>query len=161
MTMSLSPRGQHGPYRLPLAALCGLLLTLGAGPGSLTPAAAQSDEPVPVNARGRLNKAAFWRAVREGRGGLIVAPAARRPAAAAPHKSCAANDSCSERAVGFSLPVHDRMPAVHELQGSGTSFPALLLLALLSGGGLIGGTLLVSRLGGRNPPRSPSQELPS
>ena len=161
MTMSLSHRGQHGPYHLPLAALCGLLLTLGGAPASLTPAAAQSEEPVPVNAHGRLNKAAFWRAVREGRGGLIVAPAANRHAAATPHKPCAANDSCSERAVGFALPVHDRVPAVREPQGSGTSFPALALLALLLGGGLIGGTVLVSRLGRRKAPSSPGQELPS
>jgi hypothetical protein len=159
--MSLSRRGPHGPYHLPLAALCGLLLTLGGGPTGLTPAAAQTDEPVPVNTRGRLNKAAFWRAVREGRGGLIVAPAARRHATATPHKGCAANDSCSERAVGFSLPVHDRVPAVREPRGRGTSLPALLLLVLVLGGGLIGGTVLVSRLGGRNPPNGPSQELPS
>jgi hypothetical protein len=113
------------------------------------PVAAQEVGVKPFNEiPGRASLTDFWQAVKEGQTG--------RPSSSgvtsefliqAPNPACADGKPCSEKVVGFHLPVHATMspPLVKVGEGMGTG-PLMLLggFALL---GLFGAVRLFRRLG--------------
>ncbi len=125
-----------------------LAFGLTVGPGVWRGAAAQTEGRVPGNTLGEASSADIWRSIRGGEGGVILTPDVRPDQVlTAPFGDCVKAGNCTERAVGFTMPIHATMPAIHEPQGKGASREALALLAVAVGGGLIALALFVRRLG--------------
>ncbi len=65
----------------------------------------------------------LWRAIRQGESGFVSNPDqnASRLIFGIPRDDCKKAGNCSEQAVGFSLPIHQYMPAITEKRGVGGS----------------------------------------
>jgi hypothetical protein len=131
-----------------LSLLLAIALALTAAAGAWRDAAAQTEGRVPGNTLGQESDSDLWRAIRGGEGGVIISPDARpETVLTAPFSDCVKADNCSETAVGFSMAIHDSMPAIYKPYGEGTSREVMGFLAFVLGVGLIGLALFVRRLG--------------
>jgi len=90
----------------------------------------------------------LWRAVRQGQEGFVSNPAKNRAQliVGIPPGDCNIQGNCTELAVGFSLPVHDLVPAIIEKRGVGISTPTMSFILFLFGGLAIAGLVFVIKL---------------
>jgi hypothetical protein len=121
-------------------------------------AAAQTEGRVPGDTLGTASDSDLWRAIRGGENGLVRTPDMRpEPVLTAPFRDCALTARCTESVVGFIMPIHANFPAIREPQGNRVSRGALILLAVVFGGGLIGGAVFVYFLGGEGAGETPAK----
>lgn len=104
------------------------------------PASAQTiDDPARV--RGAESPSEMWRTIRQGAQGEVSNPAQTgwliKPSGV----------GCTEMAVGFSSPVHSKMPPLATEGGVGMTREALLLLAGVFGVSFGAGAMLARNLG--------------
>ncbi|WP_448188978.1 hypothetical protein [Azospirillum sp. sgz301742] len=113
------------------------------------PAAAQEVGVKPFNETpGRASVADFWQAVKGGETGRpssssVKADYLMHP----PNPACADNRPCSEKLVGFALPVHATMSPPLVSVGTGPETGALAVLGGFAVLGLLGALRLLVRLG--------------
>jgi hypothetical protein len=62
-------------------------------------------------------------------------------------KDCVEAGNCTERAVGFTLPIHDLMPAVREPEGQGAKWQTVAFVVGLFAALLVAGVVFVRVLG--------------
>lgn len=105
-----------------------------------TPAAAQE--------AGRASVTDFWQAMKEGQTGRpsssgVTAGYLMHP----PNPACVDGRPCSEKLVGFTLPIHATMSPPRVGVGTGPDTGALALLGGFAALGLLGALRLLLRLG--------------
>lgn len=137
---------RYGPL-FPLLLFLGLALT---GPHACAAAAdsAANPAPLPNTANDPANVSDFWRAVRGGETGYVADPRSQSNLLITDWpKDCVAAGNCTERAVGFTLPIHDLMPVVREPEGQGAERRTVLFVLGLLAALLIAGAVFVRALG--------------
>ncbi len=103
--------------------LLGLLLV------SPQSAHAQLNGNVPGGVHGNKADTVFWQGVREGRKGFVANPGKQwGRLISGEYFACRTGGNCSERAVGFAIPIHQNMPAISEKQGEGAGSAILYIL---------------------------------
>ena len=96
----------------------------------------------------RANVSDFWRAVRGGKTGYVADPRSQSGLLITDWpKDCVEAGNCTERAVGFTLPIHDLMPVVREPEGQGVEWQTLAFVIGLFSALLIAGAVFVRTLG--------------
>lgn len=128
----------HTRYLIPF------LLLLAAAPAS-----AQEVGVTPFNeAPGRGSVADFWQAVKGGQTGRPSSSGVKADfLMQTPNPACADGKPCTEKAVGFYLPVHANMSKPLVSVGQGPERDALMLLAGAALLALLGAMRLFRRLG--------------
>lgn len=128
-----------------------LLSLVFAGPGiSAAPVREAEPDPLPVTntANGAASVSDFWRAVRSGKTGYVADPTSQSGLLITDWpKDCVEAGNCTERAVGFTLPIHDLMPVIREPEGQGVQWRTVLFALGLFVALLISGALFVRKLG--------------
>ncbi|HYG84949.1 MAG TPA: hypothetical protein VD978_01690 [Azospirillum sp.] len=113
------------------------------------PAAAQEVGVKPFNETpGRASVADFWQAVKDGQTGRPSSSGVKTDfLMQTPNPACADEKPCTEKAVGFYLPVHATMSKPLVSVGQGPESNALILLGAAAALALLGAARLLWRLG--------------
>jgi len=90
----------------------------------------------------------LWRAVRQGESGFVSNPGQNpsRLIFGIPKDDCKKTTNCSEQAVGFSLPIHQFMPAITEKRGVGASTDNMSFILSLFAGLTLAGLIFIYKL---------------
>ena len=117
------------------------------------PAAAEEIGVQPLNQiPGRGSAADFWQAVKGGETGRPSSSGVKADYLMhTPNPACADNKPCSEKAVGFYLPVHATMSPPLVATGTGPETDAIGLLLGFAAAGLLYALTLFRRLGRPDP----------
>ncbi|WP_431857907.1 hypothetical protein [Azospirillum sp.] len=108
--------------------------------------------PVAAQEVNRGNVADFWSAVKEGQTGRPSSSSVKADYLMhAPNPACADNKPCTEKAVGFTLPVHATMSQPLVNVGTGAETGALGVLGFFAALGLLYALFLLVRLGKADP----------
>ncbi len=106
------------------------------------PSVAATSEPA--------NVSDFWRAVRGGQSGTVAGPNAQSGLLITDWpKDCVEAGNCTERAVGFTLPIHDLMPAIREPEGQGAEWQTVAFVIVLFSALLVAGGFFIHVLGSK------------
>ncbi|MFQ5660075.1 MAG: hypothetical protein ACE5GZ_06580 [Gammaproteobacteria bacterium] len=142
-----------GEWFLPQAILAVFLFLAVAGGttrAAPAPEMQRSRQPVllPAEIRGEQSVADFWRAIRDSERGYVAGPKSQSGILIVDWpKDCAKAGNCTERAVGFTLPIHDLMPAIREPEGQGVRRDTVLFVLVLFGALILAGMVFVYKLG--------------
>jgi len=121
------------------------------GYGSPVFAQANMGPPAPV---GKTPSADFWRKIRQGNTGYVAGPASKAPwliRRVDQDKKCIKAGTCTERLVGFVVPIHKKMPPVRQTIGKKASRNELYFVGGLAAILLLAGlAFLAFGLGPRN-----------
>ncbi len=114
---------------------------IGSGPATDGVAAMQ---PNPIPNPG----ADLWRVIRKGQKGVVANPGrnSAQLVVAIPRGDCQQVGSCTEQAVGFTLPIHALVPEIKEPEGVDGTMVTIGFVSLLFGGLLFAGVLFAVRL---------------
>jgi len=90
----------------------------------------------------------LWRAIREGQTGFVANPGrnSARLVVGIPRKDCSKTGNCTEQALGFSLPIHMRVPDIREKQGVGGEISSISFVLVIIAGLMLAGVVFTVKL---------------
>ncbi len=147
---------RHGVLPQGLSLILTVTLLFAGGVDAETKAVVPADPvkqtPLHTENQEHENVSDFWRAVRDGRAGYVVNPDSQSNILIRNWpKDCAREGNCSERAVGFTLRVHELMPAIFEPEGKKATTAGLLFLLLVFIFLVVAGLMFIQKLGHEQP----------